>query len=119
MAELSTQDKLYLEANSKSYDDERGNFQLLNDGLDDSVSYIGKWEVSGLAKPTTEQLNSYNSTATTYDNNVKVRRTRKQAYGDIGDQLDLLYKDIVAGKVDTTGEWAKKIKAVKDANAKS
>ena len=40
------------------------------------------------------------------------------AYGDIGDQLDLLYKDIVAGKLDTTGEWAKKIKAVKDANAK-
>ena len=37
---------------------------------------------------------------------------------DIGEQLDLLYKDIVAGKLDTTGEWAKKIKAVKDANAK-
>ena len=44
--------------------------------------------------------------------------TDKTAYGDIGDQLDLLYKDIVAGKLDTTGEWAKKIKAVKDANAK-
>ena len=27
-------------------------------------------------------------------------------------------KDIVAGKLDTSGEWAKKIKAIKDANEK-
>jgi len=39
-------------------------------------------------------------------------------YGDISEQLDLLYKDLVAGKVDATGEWAKKIKAVKDDNPK-
>jgi hypothetical protein len=30
-----------------------------------------------------------------------------------------LYKDMVAGKLDTTGEWAKLIKSVKDANPKS
>ena len=35
-------------------------------------------------------------------------------YPTIGDQLDLLYKDILAGKVDATGEFAKAIKAVKD-----
>ena len=40
-------------------------------------------------------------------------------YGSIGDQLDMLYKDIVAGKVDATGEWAKMIKKVKDDNPKS
>ena len=39
-------------------------------------------------------------------------------YGSIGDQLDLLYKDMLAGKGDSTGEWFKKIKAVKDANPK-
>ena len=39
-------------------------------------------------------------------------------YADIGDQLDMLYKDIVAGKLDTTGTWATHIKAVKDANPK-
>ena len=39
-------------------------------------------------------------------------------YASIGDQLDMLYKDIVAGKVDTTGTWATHIKAVKDANPK-
>ena len=39
-------------------------------------------------------------------------------YASFGDQLDMLYKDIVAGKLDTTGVWATHIKAVKDANPK-
>ena len=39
-------------------------------------------------------------------------------YSSFGDQLDMLYKDIVAGKMDTTGTWATHIKAVKDANPK-
>jgi len=39
-------------------------------------------------------------------------------YASFGDQLDMLYKDIVAGKLDTTGSWATHIKAVKDANPK-
>ena len=40
------------------------------------------------------------------------------SYASFGDQLDMLYKDIVAGKLDTTGTWATHIKAVKDANPK-
>ena len=43
---------------------------------------------------------------------------RRVAYGDVGAQLDMLYHDIVAGKLDTTGTWATHIKAVKDANPK-
>ena len=39
-------------------------------------------------------------------------------YGSIGDQLDMLYKDMLAGKLDTSGTWATHIKAVKDANPK-
>ena len=39
-------------------------------------------------------------------------------YASIGDQLDMLYKDILAGKLDTTGTWATHVKAVKDANPK-
>ena len=35
-----------------------------------------------------------------------------------GDQLDMLYADMLAGKLDTTGTWATHIKAVKDANPK-
>ena len=39
-------------------------------------------------------------------------------YATIGDQLDMIYADLVAGKLDTTGTWATHIKAVKDANPK-
>ena len=39
-------------------------------------------------------------------------------YDTIGNQLDMLYADMVAGKLDTTGTWATHIKAVKDANPK-
>tara|TARA_Y100000401_G_C8259455_1_gene192508 strand:- start:39 stop:362 length:324 start_codon:yes stop_codon:yes gene_type:complete len=39
-------------------------------------------------------------------------------YASFGDQLDMLYKDIVAGKLDATGTWATHIKTVKDANPK-
>ncbi len=39
-------------------------------------------------------------------------------YSSFGDQLDMLYADMKAGKLDTTGTWATHIKAVKDANPK-
>ena len=39
-------------------------------------------------------------------------------YASFGDQLDMLYADMLAGKLDTTGTWATHIKAVKDANLK-
>ena len=39
-------------------------------------------------------------------------------YDSFGNQLDMLYADMVAGKLDTTGTWATHIKAVKDANPK-
>ena len=53
---------------------------------------------------------------------TKYKRDRTRdgstVYASLGDQLDMLYKDIVAGKLDTTGTWATHIKAVKDANPK-
>jgi len=39
-------------------------------------------------------------------------------YASFGDQLDMLYADMKAGKLDTTGTWANHVKAVKDANPK-
>ena len=108
--------KRYLEANSKTESELYSNkIELQDDG---SGGYIETWNVDGLAKPNDSQLNALASNATKDLNNAVIRKTRKTGYGTIGDQLDLLYKDLVAGKVDATGEWAKKIKAVKDANAK-
>ena len=40
-----------------------------------------------------------------------VRSTRRIAYGDIGEQLDEIYKDIDG--------WKARIKSIKDANPKS
>ena len=50
----------------------------------------------------------------------KTDRTRngETIYASFGDQLDMLYADMLAGKLDTTGTWATHIKAVKDANPK-
>ena len=39
-------------------------------------------------------------------------------YAPTGDQLDMLYKDIVDGTLTTSGTWATHVKAVKDANPK-
>ena len=39
-------------------------------------------------------------------------------YANYGDQLDMLYKDIVDGTLTTSGTWATHVKAVKDANPK-
>ena len=123
MAQLYTKVKLYLEENGKT-ENEIGPSEtyssvvLRNEGTLPSESYIYKWEVSGLAQPTVEQLNSYTSDADTFESNEAVRRTRKASYGNIGDQLDLLYKDMVADKGDKTGEWFKAVKKVKDDNPK-
>ena len=53
-------------------------------------------------------------------NKYKTDRTTNGStiYASFGDQLDMLYADMKAGKLDTTGTWATHIKAVKDANPK-
>ena len=53
-------------------------------------------------------------------NKYKTDRTTdgSTVYASFGDQLDMLYADMLAGKLDTTGTWATHIKAVKDSNPK-
>ena len=107
MAQLYTKVKLYAVANGVASIDFTSDVILRDDG--DGVVYIKEWNLD-IAKPTDEQLASYNSTATTEENNNVIRGTRKSAYGDIGDQLDEIYKDIDA--------WKARIKSIKDANPK-
>ena len=54
---------------------------------------------------------------TAYDNN-EYQRDRASEYPELKEQLDLLYKDMTADKLDNTGEWHKHIKKVKDDNPK-
>ena len=105
--QLYTKVKLYLEANSKTWEAEQSNILLQNDGNGD---YIYSWNVNGLEKPSDEQLKSLETKAKTEEANNDIRRIRKTAYGDIGEQLDEIYKDIDA--------WKTRIKKVKDDNPK-
>ena len=111
MAQLSTKIKLYCEANSKTADfGSNGNVSLQDDS-DGKGPYIKSWSVDGLAQPSDSDLAAHDTAGDTEESNNTVRSTRKAAYGDIGDQLDEIYKDIDA--------WKVRIKAVKDANPKS
>ena len=112
MAQLNTKIKLYLEANSKTWDNTKVFLQDDGDG-----AYIKFWSYD-IAKPNDSQLASYNTAGNTAETLAGVLNTRKNAYKDFGYQLDLLYHDMLADKGDKTGEWFKHIKAVKDANAK-
>ena len=106
MANLKTKVKKYLEANSKTWEDTKVSLQNDSDGKGD---YIKSWSYD-IAEPTAEQLATYESSAQTEENNNVIRHTRRTAYGDIGDQLDEIYKDIDA--------WKTRIAKVKSDNPK-
>jgi len=77
-----------------------------------------EWLDSKQTEPTTEALEAeVTRLQGVYDGNA-YQRTRATAYEAIAEQLDKLYHDMTAGKLDATGEWHKAIKAVKDANPK-
>tara|TARA_R100001463_G_scaffold55203_1_gene106604 strand:+ start:586 stop:918 length:333 start_codon:yes stop_codon:yes gene_type:complete len=107
MANLATKVRLYLKTNSKTWDAEKNNIELKNDGAGE---FIDTWNVSGLAKPTDSQIASYETAGNTEESNNTIRATRKNLYGNIGDQLDEIYKNIDA--------WKARIKQIKDDNPK-
>ena len=111
MASLSTKVKLYCEANSKTADFGPGGNVALQDDSNGQGPYIKEWSVDGLAKPTNAILDNYETAGNTEETNNTVKSTRKALYGDIGDQLDEIYKDMDA--------WKARIKSIKDANPKS
>ena len=111
MASLSTKVKLYCEANSKTADFAPGGNVELVDHSDGKGPFISSWNVSGLAQPSDSDLATYDAAGDTEESNNVVRSTRRAAYGDIGDQLDEIFKDIDA--------WKSRIQGIKDANPKS
>jgi len=109
MAQLSTKIKSYCEANGVSNVDFLKDVLLQNDS-DGKGDYIKEWNLD-IAQPTDEQLSAHETAADTEEANNEVRSTRRTAYGDIGEQLDEIYKDIDA--------WKARIKSIKDNNPKS
>ena len=112
MASLFTKTKLYIEANSATWDDTKVSLQ--NDGSGD---YIKTWSYS-FTKPTDSQIASYETAGNTAETLSGVLNKRRTEYLSWQEQLDKLWHDINDGKLDKTGSWYKHIKAVKDANSK-
>ena len=114
MATLYIKTKLYLEANSKTWDNNKVSLQNNSDGNGD---FIASWTYD-IAEPTAEQLASYETAGNTAETLNDVLATRRNSYKPLNDQLDQLYHDMIADKLDQTGEWFKSVKAVKDSNPK-
>ena len=112
MASLFTKTKLYIEANSATWDNTKVSLQ--NDGSGD---YIKSWTYS-FSKPTDSQIASYETAGNTAETLSGVLNKRRTEYLSWQEQLDKLWHDINDGKLDKTGSWYKHIKAVKDANSK-
>jgi hypothetical protein len=110
MASLSTKIKLYLAANSVNSVDFTSDV-LLQDDSNGQGPYIKEWNISGVSKPTDEQLAVHETAGNTAESNAQVDSTRRAAYGDIGEQLDEIYHDIDA--------WRTRIQGIKTANPKS
>ena len=90
MAMLYTKVKLYLEANSKTWDDEQDNILLENVG---SGAYIKNWNVSGLSKPTDNQIATYETAGNAAEANAAIDATRRTQYLSWQQQMEMIYKD--------------------------
>ena len=111
MASLSSKVKQYC-ANNGVADVDFLKDVLLQDDSNGQGPYIKEWNISGLAQPTDEQLNAVDSAADLSERQAAVRSTRKNAYGDLGSQLDMQYHD----SVDGTTTWKDHVESVKTAN---
>ena len=111
MASLSSKIKQYASDNGVASVDFMKDV-LLQDDSNGQGPYIKEWNISGLAKPTDEQLNAVDSAADLSERQAAVRAARKTAYGDLGSQLDMQYHD----SIDGTTTWKDHVASVKTAN---
>jgi len=111
MASLSSKVKQYCANNGVAEVDFMTDV-LLQDDSNGQGPYIKTWNVSGVAQPTDEQLNAVDSAADLSERQAVARSTRKNAYGDLGDQLDMQYHD----SVDGTSTWKDHVAKVKTDN---
>ena len=111
MASLSSKVKQYCANNGVASVDFMTDV-LLQDDSNGQGPYIKEWNLSGVAQPTDEQLNAVDSAADLEERQNAVRSTRRAAYGDLGDQLDMQYHD----NVDGTTTWKDHVAKVKTDN---
>jgi len=103
MATLFTKTKLYLESNSKIWDDTKVE---LTDNSDGNGAFISSWSYD-IAEPTADQIASYETAGNTEETLQTVLNNRANDYPSIVDQLD----DIYHNGIDA---WKATIKTTKD-----
>ena len=89
MSNLSTKVKLYLEANSKTWNDTKVTLQNNSDGNGD---FISSWDYD-IAQPTAEQIASYETAGNAAEANAGIDATRRSQYGTWKEQMEMIYKD--------------------------
>jgi len=105
MATLYTKTKLYLEANSETWNDTKVSLQDDGEG-----AYIKSWSYD-ISQPTEEQLATYETAGNTEESNQTIIATRKNLYGTWESQLEEIYDDGI-------DSWKARITQIKTDNPK-
>jgi hypothetical protein len=63
---------------------------ILQDDSNGQGAYIKEWNVDGVSKPTDEQLNAFESEATTLENNAIAVSNRQKEYGSVAKQIEFI-----------------------------
>ena len=91
MAQLSTKIKMYCDANGVSEVDFMKDV-MLQDDSDGKGAYIKEWNYD-IAKPTAEQIASYETAANAAETNAGIDATRQTQYLSWQQQMEMIYKD--------------------------
>jgi hypothetical protein len=105
MASLSNKIRQYVNAEIDFTKD-----VILQDDSNGKGAYIKEWNLS-IAKPTDAQLDALDAQATTYENNEKIKATRKALYGSWDKQLEEIYDNGIES-------WKARISQIKADNPK-
>ena len=89
MSSLYTKTKLYLEANSKTWDNKKVTLQNNSDGNGD---FISSWDYD-IAQPTADQIASYETAGNAVEANNVIDATRRTEYLSWQQQMEMIYKD--------------------------
>lgn len=116
MANLSNQIKAFLISKGKTNDEINSLFyseKILLESIDEIVE-IKTWTVTGITKPTINELNSFDTAATKIESTNKVIKNRVKNYPSLTEQLDMQYWDSING----TTKWKDLITKIKNDNPK-
>ena len=103
MAQLSTKIKKYLADNGVNSVDFTVDV-LLQDDSNGQGPYIAQWNIDGVAKPTSDQLDAFETAANTDEANAQVIATRVSLYGGAAKQLENIIENGLQAEIDRVAQ---------------